>query len=107
MAQDGQDKRQDEARWRQDAKNGARPERFHPPGGGTTPFGPPTAWRARALGRGWGGVNPPQGLEEIGLEWYEVAQAAYLHALKLSASADIIINCDVHVLRIATYYVLA
>ena len=38
--------------------------------------------RARAVGRGWGGVNPPQGLEEIGLEWYEVAQGSYLHALR-------------------------
>ena len=48
----------------------------------------PTTRRARALGRGWGGVNPPQGLEEIGLEWYEVAQGSYLHALRLKASAD-------------------
>ena len=88
MAQDGQDKRQDEAGWRQDAKNGARPERFHPLWGATAPFGPPTNRRARALGRGWGGVNPPQGLEEIGLEWYEVAQGSYLHALRPKASAD-------------------
>ena len=38
--------------------------------------------------QGWGGVNPPQGLEEIGLEWYEVAQGSYLHALRPKASAD-------------------
>ena len=44
--------------------------------------------RAGALGRGWGGVNPPQGLEEIGLEWYGVAQGSYLHALRPKASAD-------------------
>ena len=38
--------------------------------------------------QGWGGVNPPQGLEEIGLEWYGVAQGSYLHALRPKASAD-------------------
>ena len=58
----------------------------------TTPSGLPTGRRARALGRGWGGVNPPQGLEEIGLEWYEVAQGSYLHALRPKASADLIIG---------------
>ena len=88
MAQDGQDERQDEARWRQDAKNEGCPERFPPLWEATTPSALPTTRRARALGRGWGGVNPPQGLEEIGLEWYEVAQAAYLHALRPKASAD-------------------
>ena len=88
MAQDGQVERRDEARWRQDSKNGALPQRFHSLWGATAPSDPPTTRRARALGRGWGGVNPPQGLEEIGLERYEVAQAAYLHALRPKASAD-------------------
>ena len=82
MAQDGQNKRQDAARWRQDAKNDGRLERFRPLWGATTPSSPPTGKRARALGRGWGGVNPPHRLEEIGLEGYEVAQTSYLHALR-------------------------
>ena len=57
MAQDGQDERQDNARWRQDAKNEGCLERFGPSGGGGHRWPVTTTLRAQAPGRGRGGVN--------------------------------------------------
>ena len=78
IAQDGQDKRQDEARWRQDAKNEGCLERFRPLSG----LRPRTTCQQVCGPGAWGGVgegiNPlPRYRGKCGLEIYPLSPSIY------------------------------
>ena len=87
IAQGAQDERQDEARWRQDAKNEGCLERFRP----LQRAGPSRTRQQHSEPRGRGGVG--EGLYP--LPWYRGDKgfrslfAKTLHALRLNASADL------------------